>query len=134
MRIGENQDHIIALIIIDGETVGAWAEMQHMQFTGLRDLATKDEVSNLLVVRVREINANMEHVSGKDCPPIKRYTILAREFNVNVGELTRSYKIRRKVVTNNFNDLIDALYSGATTYDVADSSGAVIAQLRLETA
>ena len=134
IAVGAHKDHIVALIVIDGETVGAWAEMQQLQFTGLRDLATKSEVVELISGCVREINSNIDHVGGKDCPPIKRYTILTREFSVNEGEMTRSYKIRRDVIGRNFNALVDALYSGANNYDVKDDSGSVVAQMRLETA
>lgn len=134
IAIGSNRDHMVVLVVIDGETVGAWAEMQHMQFTGLRDLATKSEVVELISSHIREVNSNMDHVGGQDCPPIKRYTVLVREFSVANGEMTRSYKVRRDVIGKNFNTLVDALYSEATSYDVTDTSGAVVAQLRLETA
>ena len=134
VAVGTNRDHIVVLIVIDGETVGAWAEMQHMQFTGLRDLATKSEVVELISEHIREVNSNMTHVGGEGCPPIKRYTILTREFSIVNGEMTRSYKIRRDVIGNNFNTLIDSLYSNANSHDVTDASGAVVAQLRLETA
>ena len=134
LAIGTNRDHMVALIVIDGETVGAWAEMQHMQFTGLRDLATKSEVVELISSHIREINTNITHVGGEGCPQIKRYTILTREFSVTDGEMTRSYKIRRNVIGSNFSTLIDSLYSDANSFDVKDSSGSVVAQMRLETA
>ena len=134
VAVGENRDHIVVLVVIDGETVGAWAEMQHLQFTGLRDLATKSEVVELISSHIRSINENISQIASEDCPKIKRYTILTREFSVVNDEMTRSYKIRRSVVGNNFSALIDSLYSDANSYDVKDSSGAVIAQMRLETA
>ena len=132
--VGSDRDHMVALLVIDGETVGAWAEMQHMQFTGLRDLATKSEVVELISSHIREINANISNIAGEGTPQIKRYTILTREFSMADGEMTRSYKIRRKVVGDNFRNLIESLYSDAHSYDVTDSSGAVVAQMRLETA
>lgn len=131
--IGEQRDDIAALIVIDGESVGSWAELRQMQFTGIRDLATKDEVIELISERVREINSCMEHVGGPGCPQIKRHTILHREFDASVGEMTRSRKIRRDIISNNYKALVDALYSGAEKYDVTDSRGEVVAQLRLQT-
>lgn len=132
--VGADRDHIVALIVIDSDTVGAWAEMRRMQFTGLRDLATKPEVVELISGRVREINDNMTHVGGEGCPPIKRYTILSREFSLAAEEKTRSYKLRRSVTLKNFGELIEALYSNATAYDEKDQTGAVVTTLRLETA
>ena len=131
--IGEQREHIAALIVIDGESVGSWAELRQMQFTGLRDLATKDEVMELISEKVREINSCMEHVGGPGCPQIKRLTILHREFDASAGEMTRSRKIRRDIISANYKTLVDALYSGADKYDVTDSRGEVVAQLRLQT-
>ncbi len=131
--IGEQREHVAALIVIDGESVGSWAELKQMQFTGLRDLATKDEVIELISERVNEINSCMEHVGGPGCPQIKRHTILHREFDTSAGEMTRSRKIRRDVVANNYKALVDALFSSADKFEVTDSRGEVVAQLRLQT-
>ncbi|MFK7795697.1 MAG: long-chain fatty acid--CoA ligase [Gammaproteobacteria bacterium] len=132
--IGDQKEHMVALIVINAESVGAWAERKQMQFTGLRDLATKDEVTALISEKVREINSCMEHVGGANCPQIKRHTILHTELNASVGEMTRSRKIRRDIIANNYKALIDALYSGVDKYDVTDSNGDLVAQLRLQTA
>ncbi len=134
VAIGEQREHIAALIIINADTVGAWAERQQMQFTGRRDLAIKDEVNELIAAKVKEINSNMAHIGGANCPQIKRHTILHRELNASAGEMTRSRKIRRDIIAKNYKALIDALYSGVDKYDVTDSDGEIVAQLRLQTA
>jgi len=132
--IGEHKDHMAALIVIDAATVGAWAERRQMQFTGLRDLATKDEVVELISSKIKEVNDCMEHVGGANCPQIKRHTILHKEFNASIGEMTRSRKIRRDIIANNYKPLIDALFADADRFDVTDSNGELVAQLRLQTA
>ncbi|RCL46473.1 MAG: hypothetical protein DBW91_02155 [Candidatus Thioglobus sp.] len=131
---GEDKDYISALIIIDGDTVGAWAELRQMQFTGFRDLSTKDEVVELIAEKIKDVNASIERIGGKNCPHIKRFTILNKEFNISVGEMTRTRKIKRDVVASNYAPLIDALYSTTDKYDVVDSTGELVAQLRLQTA
>jgi long-chain acyl-CoA synthetase len=133
--VGEQKDHIAALIVIDANTVGAWAELRKMQYTGFRNLAAKDEVVELISERIQEVNSKIKEIGGSGCPEIKRFTILHKEFNVNKGEMTRSHKIRRDVVSNNYRPLLDALYSGADQFDVTDSkTGEVVTQLRLQTA
>jgi len=132
--VGENKDFISALIVIDGDTVGAWAELRQMQFTGFRDLSTKDEVMELIMDKIKDVNASIERIGGKNCPHIQRFTILNKEFNISAGEMTRSRKIKRDVVSNNYQDLIAALYSSADHYDVIDSTGELVAKLRLQTA
>ena len=132
--VGEQRDHSVALIVIDGDTVGAWADMRQIQFTGLRELATKTEVVELISERVRDLNTKITQVGGSNCPPIKRYTVLNREFSVAAGEMTRSRKIRRQVIGTNNAKIIEALFAGEPTFDVTDSAGELVAQLRLETA
>lgn len=134
MVVGEQKDHIAALIVIDGATVGAWAELRKMQYTGFRDLASKDEVIQLIAEKIQEVNSHIQDIGGAGCPDIKRFAILHKEFNMNDGEMTRSRKIRRDVVSNNYQSLVEALYSSADKYDVTDSTGEVVTQLRLQTA
>ena len=84
---------------------------------------------------IEDVNAHIEQIEGKGCPPIKRFLILHREFNVNAGEITRSRKIRRDVVMSRNKALVDALYSSQQTYLVKDeSTGEPIAELKLESA
>lgn len=132
--IGEGRDHIVAMIVIDGDTVGSWADFRKIQFTGLRDLATKPEVIELISERVRDTNTCINQYGGEKCPPIKRYTILNREFNIVSGELTRSYKVRRHVIGENYNTLVTALFNNDDIYEVTDSRGEVVTTLKLQTA
>jgi long-chain acyl-CoA synthetase len=46
---------------------------------------------------------------------IHRFLILHKELDADDGELTRTRKVRRKIISEKFSDLVDALYSGAET-------------------
>lgn len=135
IAVGEGKDSLAAFLIIDSDTVGSWAETHNIRFTGYRDLATKDEVYDLVSETVNDVNSHIEQIEGKACPPIKRYLIMHREFNVETGEITRSRKIRRDVVMGRHKALVDALYSSQQAYDVTDAStGEVLATLKLKSA
>ena len=130
LAVGEGKDSVAAFLIIDGDTVGSWAEANNVRFTGYRDLATKDEVYDLVKKTVADVNSHIEEIEGHECPPIKRFLIMYREFNVDAGEITRSFKIRRDVVMNRHKALVDALYSSQHTYEVKDeTSGETLAEL-----
>ena len=45
--------------------------------------------------------------------PIKKFTILPRDLNVDVGELTPTLKIRRIQIRENWSAEIEAMYEGA---------------------
>ncbi len=131
--MGDGRDSVAVFIVIDGDSVGSWAEVNNVRFTGYRDLATQEEVYNLVKSTVDDVNAHIEQLEGHSCPPIKRYLILHREFNVNAGELTRTRKIRREVVMNRLKAMVDALYSSQDKFEVKDTStGETIAELKLE--
>jgi long-chain acyl-CoA synthetase len=44
---------------------------------------------------------------------IKKFALLDRDLSAEAGELTPTLKVRRKVVSQTFADLIEGLYSGA---------------------
>ncbi len=135
VAVGAGQDAIAAFIVIDKDTVGGWAEMNDIRFTSYRDLAAKDEVYELVKKTVAEVNVHIEQIEGQGCPPIKRFLIMHREFNVDAGEITRSRKIKRDVVMSKHRALVDALYSPQQKYAIKDtSSGETIAELKLESA
>ena len=46
---------------------------------------------------------------------IKKFTVCDRLFELERGEITPSLKIKRKVVTDNFRDTIDAMYDNSET-------------------
>ena len=131
--VGDGKEAIAALIVVDSDTVGSWAEANRIRFTGYRDLATKDEVYELVKKTVDDVNANIEKIEGKGSPPIKRFLIMHREFNVDMGEMTRSRKIKRDVVMGRHKALVDALYSSRQIYEVkAPSSDETLAELKLQ--
>ena len=135
IAVGEAKDSIAAFLVIDGDTVGSWAEANNIRFTGYRDLATKDEVYDLVSKTVSDVNSHIEQIEGKSCPPIKRYLIMHREFNVEAGEITRSRKIRRDVVMGRHKALVDSLYSSQKAYEVTDAtSGEILARIKLKSA
>jgi long-chain acyl-CoA synthetase len=41
---------------------------------------------------------------------IKKFVILANDFTVESGELTPSLKVKRKVICQRYQNLIDAMY------------------------
>lgn len=133
VAVGEGHDSIAAFIVIDGVTVGSWAEVNNVRFAGYRDLATKQEVYDLVKETVAEVNTNLAKTEGEKCPPIKRFVVMHREFNVDQGEITRSRKIKRDVVMGTHQALVAAMYSTQQSVEVKDdSSGQTVAELKIE--
>ena len=45
---------------------------------------------------------------------VHRFLVLHKELDADDGELTRTRKVRRRIIEEKFADLISALYSGKT--------------------
>ena len=44
---------------------------------------------------------------------IHRFIVLHKELDADDGEMTRTRKVRRKIIGEKFNDLVTALYDGS---------------------
>ncbi|MBF0378663.1 MAG: AMP-binding protein [Desulfamplus sp.] len=103
---GDKREYVSALINIDPEVVGKWAEDRGISYTTYMDLSSKKEVANLILEQVRGINERVEKEHFK----IKRFVLLYKLLDVDDGELTKTGKIRRKVVMDRYKNLYDGLY------------------------
>jgi len=132
VAVGSGQDSIAAFIVIDGVTVGSWAEVNNIRFAGYSDLATKQEVYDLVKETVAGVNSLINKTEGSSCPPIKRFVIMNREFNVDKGEITRSRKIKREVVMGTHQALVSAMYSTQNSVEITDNTSGQVAELKIE--
>ena len=103
---GESRDHVGALVNIDLENVGRYAEANHIPYTTFTDLSQKPEVINLASQEIRQVNRTLPEYAR-----IKRFVNLHKEFDADEAELTRTRKLRRTFVEDRYRDLIEALYS-----------------------
>lgn len=102
---GEDRAFVSALINIDIENVGRFAEANKIPYTTFTDLSQKPEVIGLVREEILEINRTLP-----DHAQIKRFVNLHKEFDADEAELTRTRKLRRTFVEERYGDLIGALY------------------------
>ena len=106
--IGESSREFVgALIDIDVDLVGKWAEGRQIAFSAHADLSQKAEVLALVQSELERINETLP----AHCR-VRRFVNLFKSFDADEGELTRSRKIRRGFVEQKYKSLIDGLYSG----------------------
>ena len=106
MVIGDRRKFISALIGIEFDVVSNWAQRQGITFTTYRDLSEKPEVIKLIRKEVDEANADFARVEQ-----IKKFELLPKELDHDQGELTATQKIKRKVLADQFADLIEGMYA-----------------------
>lgn len=104
--MGKGKEYIAAIVCIDEEIVGRWLESRLLTYTTYQDLASIKEVYELVADEIRKINETIPENTR-----IKRFALLYKELDADDEELTRTKKIRRKVVGERYSALINSLYS-----------------------
>jgi long-chain acyl-CoA synthetase len=111
--LGAGREALAAMICIRYSIISKWAEKNRMAFTTYTDLSSRPEVYELLRKEVETVNATL--------PPaqrISRFLLLYKELDADDGELTRTRKVRRGVISEKYGDIIDAIYRGAANIPV----------------
>jgi long-chain acyl-CoA synthetase len=104
--LGHDRDQLAAIVCIDKDAVGLWAELRGISYMSYADLSQKPEVAELVAEAVRHVNSTLP--AGQQ---IRRFVCLHKEFDADDGEITRTRKIRRNVVESRYAPIIDAIYS-----------------------
>ena len=111
VAFGDGRDHVACLLDIDTGAVGGWAERNGVVFSGHQELAGRAEVYRLLADCVEAVNRDLAADPAQAGQGIGRFLILPKPLDADDGELTRMRKIRRMVIAERYEALIDGLYS-----------------------
>jgi long-chain acyl-CoA synthetase len=117
--IGDGRKYLTALIGIELDTVGDWAQRRRLPYTTYRDLAEKDEVVDLITGIVRDTNQRFARVEG-----IKRFRMMPKELDHEDGELTATQKVKRSALYEMFSELVESMYAPSAPTDGRPRVGA----------
>lgn len=109
---GADRDFCVAFVNIDLTAVGNWAERNNIAYASYQELAGHPQVLDTIQAHVEEVNASVAQDEMLSGCQVHRFLVLHKELDADDGEMTRTRKVRRRIVEEKFNDLIDALYSG----------------------
>jgi long-chain acyl-CoA synthetase len=115
---GHGRDKVCAFVNIDPDAVGNWAEKRNMPYSGYTDLASRDEVYDLVRECVERVNADLAAEPEIANSQVQRFLILHKELDADDGELTRTRKVRRGFIGEKYQSLLEALYSSQTSVHV----------------
>ena len=105
MVVGDRRKFLSALIAIEADVVGNWAQRKQMSYTTYRDLVEKPEVIELISAEVEKINEQFARVEN-----VRKFTLLPKELDHEDGDLTATQKLKRSSVAASFSDLIEEMY------------------------
>ena len=107
---GNNRDRCVAFINIDLTAVGNWAERNNIAYSSYQELSQHPKVLDMIREHVEEANASVAQDPMLGGCQIHRFLVLHKELDADDGELTRTRKVRRRIIEEKFDDLITALY------------------------
>ncbi|OGI64659.1 MAG: long-chain fatty acid--CoA ligase, partial [Candidatus Muproteobacteria bacterium RBG_16_60_9] len=108
---GHDRNHAAAIINFDMAAVGDWAERRNLSYSGYTDLASKQEVYALIRDCIEKVNQDLAHDPKLCGSQMNRFVILHKELDADDGELTRTRKVRRRIVAEKYAKIVEALYT-----------------------
>ncbi len=103
--VGDKRSVIGAIVVPAFESLLEFAKERQLAFRDREELIRLPEVVELYRERIRE--------QGHSLAPfekIRRFTLVAKEFSMQAGEITPTLKVRRKVVAEKYQELIEGMY------------------------
>ena len=110
---GAGRDHCVAFINIDLNAVGNWAERNNIAYSSYQELSGHPKVLDMVQEHVEIVNRSVAEDAMLAGCQIHRFLVLHKELDADDGEMTRTRKVRRKIIGEKFGDLVSALYDGS---------------------
>jgi len=104
--VGEAKPFVAALITLDPEVMPGWLERHGLADASFEELRTNEELLASIQKAVDNANASVSKAES-----IRKFHLLEQDFTEENGYLTPSMKLKRNLVTKDFAEQIEALYS-----------------------
>jgi long-chain acyl-CoA synthetase len=114
--VGDKHKFVSVLISPNFAALEDWARQQGIGAQTRRDLVADSKVTALYEGIVAQVNSTLANFET-----MKRVRVVADEWALDTGELTPSMKLKRRVITERYSELIAGLYA-----DEATSRGAQV--------
>ncbi|PYN54655.1 MAG: long-chain fatty acid--CoA ligase [Candidatus Rokuibacteriota bacterium] len=105
---GEGRRYLVALLEVDGETVGEWAREHGVVHTGYGSLVAHADVQALIDAEVGRANDDLTRVEQ-----VKAFRLLPRELDPELeGEpVTPTRKVKRRLMAERYGELVESMYA-----------------------
>jgi len=113
--IGDNQDSVSAIVVIDPNSVNSWADRKNIRYTGYTELAAKDEVRDLIKDHICCVNDTLDSELK-----VKRFVVLHRTLIMGQGEVSKTMEVMRKNIAANLKDVFAAVENNKESCEVND--------------
>ena len=112
--IGDRRKFLSALLVPNFERLESWAIANGVEFRSRDELIRNPKVRNLFQQAIDIVNGDEPSERR-----IKAFALLSHDFSIEGGELTPTLKVKRRVISQKYRDLIDAVYEKAELVESA---------------
>lgn len=105
--VGEGREYLTALVVPDEEFVRRFAKESKLQESSMEDLLGNDQIKNLFA---QVFKTYSRQAAGHE--KIRGFRLLLESFSIESGTLTPTLKVKRKIVEENYSELIESMYEG----------------------
>ncbi|HVZ75475.1 MAG TPA: long-chain fatty acid--CoA ligase [Polyangia bacterium] len=106
---GDKRSYCVALVTLSEDAQKKFADAAHVKAgAGGIDIVASPELDAALKKDIDALNAGLAPHET-----VKKVTVLANDFTEAAGEMTPSLKVKRKIVTEKYRAVIDAMYTSA---------------------
>ena len=106
--IGDDKPYITALLVPNYEVLKEYARSLNINYHTIDELVEKSHIRELYEAKLMQLQASLANFEQ-----IKKFKLLPQDFSMQMGELTPTLKIRRKIVIQHFSAMIDEMYAFA---------------------
>ena len=109
MVVGDQRKFVVALVVINPSTLASKLSEEGLTLSSNAEMAAHPRTYSLIENEVSRLTAHLAQYET-----IKRFALLPDDFTFDNGALTFTMKLKRRVVEQQYHDLIDKLYSDVT--------------------
>ncbi|MCD8296037.1 MAG: long-chain fatty acid--CoA ligase [Prevotella sp.] len=103
--IADDRKFVSALIVPDYQLLEEYARGNGILFYSRKSLCESPRIYSMMSDRISTLQQQLASYEK-----IKRFTLLPESFTIQNGELTNTLKVRRRVLSENYADVIDKMY------------------------
>lgn len=103
---GNERNFCSALITLDPDAVALWAESNNMAGKSYTEIVNSPEIQAIVAADIEELNSKLNRWET-----IKKWAILDNDLTVESGEITPSMKVKRRVVEDNYREILEGFYA-----------------------
>lgn len=102
---GDRRKFLSALVTLNPDNLKELARAQELETLEYPQLIKHPKIFEAIKKRIEDKNKQLPSYES-----IKRFAILQEDFTIDRGELTPTLKVKRKVVTEKYKDILDSFY------------------------